>query len=208
MEFMKGKAAVWFLLANIIITLTLLFFTLKIYIISPSDYVYSPTFGLALFIMNCFSIIFIFLFLFTYCISERGCCCNKNEAGYQTNVPFDCCEEMTCCCECCYGLGPLLFFPLHITIIFAIYHFNGICGRHASRLTHTIILFIINFTICMISLYVGINFAFDIFIILTFIFSLFGAICNLLAVLLPNTVRGRKLRHDYKDEDDYLMYNL
>ena len=53
MEYMKGKAAVWFLLANIIITLALLFFTLKIFVISPKDYKYSSKFGLALFILNC-----------------------------------------------------------------------------------------------------------------------------------------------------------
>ena len=60
----------------------------------------------------------------------------------------------------------------------------------------------------MISLYVLINFKFDVFILLAFIFSLFGAICNFLAIFLPNTVKYRKLRHDYKDEDDWIMYNL
>ena len=110
---MKGKTAVWFLLANIIITLALLFFTLKIFVISPKDYKYSSTFGLALFILNCSSIIFILLFWFTYCISERGCCCNKNEAGYPSNVPFICCEETDCsCCESYSSLGVLLFFSV------------------------------------------------------------------------------------------------
>ena len=209
MEYMKGKAAVQFLLANIIIKLALLFFTLKIFVISPKDYKYSSTFGLALFILNCSSIIFILLFWFTYCISERGCCCNKNEAGYPSNVPFICCEEIDCsCCESYSSLGVLLFFQSHILLIFAIYHFNGICGRHLARLIHIIILFIIYFSMFMISLYVLINFKFDVFILLAFIFSLFGAICNFLAIILPNTVKYRKLRHDYKDEDDWIMYNL
>lgn len=60
----------------------------------------------------------------------------------------------------------------------------------------------------MISLYVLINFKFDVFILLAFIFSLFVTICNFLAIILPNTVKYRKLRHDYKNKDNWIMYNL
>ena len=139
---------------------------------------------MALLIINCRSIIFILLIWFTYCTSERGCWCNKDEAGYSSNIPFICCEEIdNWCCECCYGLGGPLFFSVTYSYYSSIYNFNGIRGRHLASLIDLFFLFIIDFSICLISLYIGIYFTIFIIFILTFIFSLFSAICNFLALL-------------------------
>ncbi len=182
-------------------------FTIKI-ISDLGDY------ALGAFIMNTFSWYFELSLFLTFFVSEKGCCCNQDGKGYKNNNIFNCCDELECCrCHDCenHPLAFRMFIVSCMTVVFAISFFlNQACGRHPSRFSLIVTLFIIDFTLTMVSIYIMINFRPYIFIILIFIFSLIGALVNFLAAFLPNTIKYAKFRYNYDEDEDeeFAMHSL
>ena len=98
----------------------------------------------------------------------------------------------------------MTFIYLCTTGVFTILFFlNQARGRHPSRFSLIVTLFIIDFSLTMVSIYIMINYRPNIFIILIFIFSLIGAVVNFLAAFLPNTIKYAKFRYDYEEDEEF-----
>ena len=202
MEFIKGTLAAWLLFINFIITSILFYLTLEAF--NYKNCMDFEDYALGAFIINTTSLFFEITFFLTFFVSERGCCCNKDGKGYENGNICNCCDELACCHNCTDNyIQNMMFIPLCMTVVFVISFFlNQACGRHPSRFSLIVTLFIIDFTLTMVSIYIMINFRPNIFIILIIIFSLIGALVNFLAAFLPNTIKFAKFRYDYDEDED------
>ena len=205
MAFLKSSFSFILLMINLVISSLIVFFSLNIdneikkHISNEKNSKSIPSFGYYILYINCASFFFEYLFIFSFCVSNRGCCCNKDIRE----------DNDYCCKDCRYsdtsdfcigtggktGDGEELLAAIAMFLISAIgYTINTTCGKHISRIIETSFLCMIQLTIIIISIYIGDKYDFGVFTLLTLIFSFVGFICNVLAILLPNINRCEKLR--------------
>ena len=163
--------------------------------------------------INIAPFIFIIIFSFSFCVTKNECCSEDYDDGNAICFASCCCACcVSCCCDCQfrggfhlpsghYDGGGLLLIIVFIFIIYGIYKAIQACGKNVSRVIASTGLFLVNLALAIMSLLSGT----DKFNILIFVFSLFAAISNLLAMILPNFRCCENLSYDYLyDEDEQI----
>ena len=166
--------------------------------------------------INIAPFIFIIIFSCSFCVTKNECCSDDYDDGNAICFASCCCACcVSCCCDCQFrggfhigggsgqgnaGAG-LLMLILFILIIYGIYKAIQACGKNVSRVIAATGLFLVNLALAIMSLLSGT----DKFNILIFVFSLFAAISNLLAMILPNFRCCENLSYDHLyDEDEQI----
>ena len=156
------------------------------------------------------AILFVFILMVSFCISGNECCTsdtsvNENFAVGSCYGACICCND--CNCKCSGGGGDckcddagegiiiILIIALILLVFVAIYFSVRICGKHISRMFSAAALFLLYLAMASMSIYSG-N---ETYYYLITVFSLIGAICNFLGILLPNLTVCKILRYNIQD---------
>ena len=147
---------------------------------------------------------FVLILMFSFCLTKNECCTSDNSAfaiGSCYGACLccdDCCRHTTCTCDChssggndngCGILILLLFIIVFVAIFFAI----RACGKHISRVVSVIMLILLELGMAGLAMYTG----GDQTLTMIFVFNLIAAICNLIAIILPNVSGCNVLSYEY-----------
>ena len=149
---------------------------------------------------------FMFIIVLGYSFFFTGNECCIDDENIKENFPigsrygsFLCCGNCDCACQNDFCNLRVRLFLMLITNIFSIIYFSvKACGKHISRMVAIIPLILINLTLFALSVYLGRY----IFSILLSIFSIFAAVGNFLAILLPNLENCKQLSYDNPNPEE------
>ena len=160
---------------------------------------------LGLLILDACSFLFIIILIMSFWITKNECC--NDDENIREAFPIGSFNgKCLCCGECNYNyfgkcsdndtcelvlLWLRVFLVVPICIFFWTYLIVNACGKHISRISCVIALILINIILVVLSLLSG----FDTYCILVAICSFISAVCNFLAILLPNLSHCKNLAY-------------
>ena len=150
--------------------------------------------GLPIVIINASTFLFILLLTFSFFVTEDECCSKEGICDCGTFICCSCCLDCKCdlsnlkfsssnsSSDSNNGLGALglLVIALVIMIFVGLFFAVNACGKILSRMLCIILLFLMNATLAVLSLFLGLNK----FCILLAVFSGFAALSNLILLIL------------------------
>ena len=199
MEYMRTS------LAFIVFWANLLFSTLNLYFSLKSHHNYKYLNGqdyfdltLSMIIITGCSFLFIIALAFSFCFTGNECC-NNNPIVRETFPIGNCYGSCLCCgncdCECLHNTNYIrakVLLLLIMNVFSVLYYSVWACGKHISRMVTIIALILINLTLFALSIRIG-NYRFS---VLLSVFSIFAAVGNFLAILLPNLKNCKQLSYN------------
>jgi len=155
------------------------------------------------------AIFFVLLLMASFCISGNECC-TPNQTTNENFAIGSCYGTCVCCGECRGGGGggckcdgdcggdagiAILIIIVILLVFVAIYFAVKACGKHIARMFSAAALFILYLGMGFLGVYSGSG----TFHYLITVFSVIGAICNFLAILLPNLTSCAVLRYNLQN---------
>lgn len=149
------------------------------------------------------AILFVLILMSSFCVSGNECC-TPNQTTNENFAIGSCYGTCICCGECrggggdckCEGSGDAgiaILIIIVILLVFVIVYFAvKACGKHISRMFSAAALFLCYLGMFAMGLYTGKG----TYYYLIAVFSVVGAICNFLAILLPNLTSCAILRYN------------
>lgn len=203
MAYMRSSLAFVVFWANFLFSTLNLYFSIKSHQNYWGGQNYS-TLTLCMIIITGCSFLFIIALAFSFCFTGNECCIDNE--NIKENFPIGSCYGSCLCCGNCdceclhntnYFRAKLLLF-LIMNIFTVLYFSVWACGKHISRMVAIIALILINLTLFALSVRIG-NYK---FCILLSVFSIFAAVGNFFAILLPNLKNCKQLSYDnpYSEE--------
>ena len=155
------------------------------------------------------------LLMVSFCLTKNECC--TSDLATRSSFAIGSCYGACICCDDCRrrnngngngdcngncdcngggGEGAIvcLIFVVVVLVFVAIFFIVKACGKHISRIFSVFILMVIELAIAAMAFTTDSD---ETYLILTFTFSLFAAICNFLGLLLPNFSCCKCLRYEY-----------
>jgi hypothetical protein len=152
---------------------------------------------------------FVIILMISFCLTKNECCSNDPAVnqGFAIGSCYGtciCCDECSrrgkCNCDCQSSggsgdsaIGILILF-LFIAVFVAIFFAVKACGKHISRIFSVLTLLLLD--LGMAGLAIASSYS-DTYLTLIIIFSIIGAICNFLGILLPNLSNCQNLSYNY-----------